>query len=53
MMQCVHKYGVVRMVLCASSSKRSEFRHFTSKVRVSTVSRVTRLSKVRVGIRVA
>jgi len=48
MTQCVRKYGVVGTVLWACPSKRGEFRRFIGKVRVS---RVSRLSKIRVGIR--
>ena len=46
-MQCVSKYGVVGIVLWDCSSKSFEFRCFTGTVRVS------RVSKVRVGIRVS
>jgi len=48
MMQCVHKYGIIWMVLRDwSSKKRGEFHRLTDTVRVST------LSKVRVGIRIS
>jgi len=42
------------MVLSACSSKRGEFRRFTGIIRVSIwFSRVSRVSKVRAGIRVS
>jgi len=34
MMQCVRKYGVIGMVLSASSSKTAEFHRFTGTITV-------------------
>jgi len=55
-MQCVRKYDVVRMVLWACSLKRVSFVVLLAQLGLvwfSRVSRVSRLSKVRVGIRVS
>jgi len=56
MMQYVRKYGVVGMVLWACSSKKVSFVILLVQLGLvwfSRVTRASRLSKVRVGIRVS
>jgi len=51
MMECICKYGVVRMVLWDCSLK-NEFCHFTCTIRVSKVSRLSkaRVANLRLGL---
>jgi len=50
MIQCIHKYGIVEMVLWDCSSKGGEFHVFLVQLGLVGYSRV---SKVRVGITVS
>jgi len=52
-MQCMRNYGIVGMVLWACSSKGGECHHFTSTVRVSTMSKVWVPIRVNIRIRVS